>query len=138
MGCTLIRSPPFEGGDGRLASVPTDNGTNAFALDGQGGGSVTVRDAGLSAARSPVVLGPRLLRVAGQRRAAVRSGRESRSCEAGVPRRVGSQAEGGRKKSLRNELTLTVNRICEEGCYLLYVALVGGWGSQPHLPNFSG
>jgi len=36
MGCTLIRSPPFEGGDGRLASVPTDNGTNAFALDGQG------------------------------------------------------------------------------------------------------
>ena len=36
MGCTLIRSPPFEDGDARLASVPTDNGTNAFALDGQG------------------------------------------------------------------------------------------------------
>ena len=32
MGCTLIRSPPFEGGDGWLASVPTDNGANALAL----------------------------------------------------------------------------------------------------------
>jgi hypothetical protein len=34
MGCTLIRSPTFEGTDARLASVPTDNGANAFALGG--------------------------------------------------------------------------------------------------------
>jgi len=46
----------------------------------------------------PVVLGPRLPRVAGQRWAAVRQRRESGSCKAGVPRRVGSQAEGDRKK----------------------------------------
>jgi hypothetical protein len=32
MGVALIRSPPFEGGEGRLATVPRDNGTNAFAL----------------------------------------------------------------------------------------------------------
>ena len=39
MGCTLIRFPQFEGEDGRLATVPRDNGANALALDGQGGGS---------------------------------------------------------------------------------------------------
>jgi hypothetical protein len=30
MVCPLIRSPPFEGGDARLATVPRDNGANAL------------------------------------------------------------------------------------------------------------
>jgi hypothetical protein len=43
-----------------------------------------------------VVLGPRIPRVAGQRWAAVRQRRYTRSCKAGVTHRVGLQAEGER------------------------------------------
>ena len=45
------------------------------------------------AARNAVVLGPRFLRVAGQRWSAVWQRRDAGSCKAGVPLRMGSKAE---------------------------------------------